>query len=1435
MKIFFNHCFDKRRFQQFIHWFFKTRKGQSPHFQTIVFLEKLKNLGFYSAMKAGFSISLEDLKIPFSKSSLLLTAEKNIFDNFLTPIERSQAILEIWNRTSDKLKKQVLQSFQISDFFNPVYMMAFSGARGNISQIRQLVAMRGLMADPQGQIIDFPIRSNFREGLTLTEYLICCSGARKGIVDTALRTASSGYLTRRLVDVAHHVVISQIDCGTNQSLLVEDLYDQKKKILSLNQRLIGRVLAKNITDNKGQIIGYQNQEISKILSEKLCRFHQKIFIRSPLTCKSPQFVCQFCYGWNLAEGQLVSIGEAVGILAAQSIGEPGTQLTMRTFHTGGVFTGILIDQTYSPFSGFAYYPFPCSGLLIRTQQGQIAFLSKNILVLKIHQKKNATLLPNQDLERQNCQFHFQASTLLYAPQGQFVEKNQLLAEGTSQDYRFIENEQHILCSSSGELFFENLVFVEKKFNLIENKILQNLGEFWILSGQLFFHSDKSPKGSRSAKPPTPARRARYASPSSAEGAESRHQKRFHKLDLINKQVPFFQIQIQSGSNFVEKKYQIIFQTKIQNFSMDFLFFKKIAYFHYQVPFFKIQTWMAGLILKSKYKYNPSKKYFQKLSIQNLPNPFLKKVLISREKKHFYFKFENTFSFFQENFCVLNFNPQGFYLFNFYNLVPKKTSNFLKKVINIVGPRPYLTLFQKKLFLSKRFFTTNQYSFYFFEKRRISFILFHWQKAFFINKYHFLISFFKNLSRKTLKVINQKVYLYKNPLGYFCFFRIPILTSGFRDEMYYSFLNFQGPLLFNFEKFFVQGIRNTFLFVKSLKKTKCKKTLPYISFFSPARTQRVELSDTSASGASPSPPPSAKVLGVGRQPGLGDELSFFLGSVVQTKNSKKFDSYFLDNFRTSLKIPLLKIQKRTIDFYFDSFFSILRDFGFHRNFQTRFSFNIPKKPIFYNFDIFFSLGIINNSVCISQLNRHPRSQLIEILPLLDNQKKLYCYLNSVWPIKTKSLENKKWCLIGSIYGNRELTITKINILKKFPGQKIMQRNFFKKSAEVGQLRAFGARPSPGGAPRKRDLSGGGLGTTWQAHIGEDTPHPIATSAWARVSGASPTPSASRADKWGGSGGNVLRPPSFFCILHPSWCTSSWASQIFIRFFLPIQVGEIVDLISFEKEHILLNNFQHLFSFRKNMLRLPRKMKPLGSLYQSDLFNNKIFGQLIAQTQKSFLFRHADVYLLNNQSILHGFHGEIISKDQHICTVFFNQSKTGDIVQGIPKIEQIFEARKKSKYSFHEIALSAKNFFDFEKRIFFYLRNLQKSVLNNIQRIYCSQGIHISDKHIEIIVRQITSNVLILDPGQTGLLPGEVVEFQWISRVNSFLISNQILYEPLLMGMTKTCLETSSFISAASFQETTRILGQAALQNQIDFIRGLKQNVILGNIIPGGTGY
>jgi DNA-directed RNA polymerase subunit beta' len=220
-------------------------------------------------------------------------------------------------------------------------MMAFSGARGNISQVRQLVAMRGLMADPQGQIIDLPIKSNFREGLTVTEYIISSYGARKGLVDTALRTADSGYLTRRLVDVAQDIIIREIDCGTQRSIIIKDMVANNQVLIPIANRLVGRVLFETLYyPHDGGVIAHVNQDLDHETNKIIVDAGIKsVSVRSPLTCDSARSVCQFCYGWNLAHGSLVDLGEAVGIIAAQSIGEPGTQLTMRTFHTGGVFTG----------------------------------------------------------------------------------------------------------------------------------------------------------------------------------------------------------------------------------------------------------------------------------------------------------------------------------------------------------------------------------------------------------------------------------------------------------------------------------------------------------------------------------------------------------------------------------------------------------------------------------------------------------------------------------------------------------------------------------------------------------------------------------------------------------------------------------------------------------------------------------------------------------------------------------------------------------------------------------------------------------------------------------------------------------------------------------------------------------------------------------------
>ncbi len=365
---------------------------------TLEVVEDLKELGFRYATQAGISIGMNDLKTPPSKSFFVSQAEKNMrlteqefLGGRITATEKSQRVVDTWHRTSELLKQEVVDHFRLTDSLNPVYVMALSGARGNFSQVRQLVGMRGLMADPQGLIISFPIRSNFREGLTLTEYFISCYGARKGLVDTALRTADTGYLTRRLVDVSHHVVVRKATCKTQHGIFLTELRSHnntKKPILSLKERLIGRVLAAtipletqdsfyDITNRRlaGTIVK-RDREISVDLAEKIAALGKPVFVRSPLTCSLRFDICQLCYGWSLSQGKLVTIGEAVGIIAAQSIGEPGTQLTMRTFHTGGVFSGDLLEEMSSPFSGYIGFPTPFQGLLIRTPHGRIAFLTK---------------------------------------------------------------------------------------------------------------------------------------------------------------------------------------------------------------------------------------------------------------------------------------------------------------------------------------------------------------------------------------------------------------------------------------------------------------------------------------------------------------------------------------------------------------------------------------------------------------------------------------------------------------------------------------------------------------------------------------------------------------------------------------------------------------------------------------------------------------------------------------------------------------------------------------------------------------------------------------------------------------------------------------------------------------------------------------------------
>ncbi|MBN2720698.1 MAG: DNA-directed RNA polymerase subunit beta', partial [Proteobacteria bacterium] len=319
--------------------------------KTIYLLDNIKNLGFSFATQSGLSICIEDMHVPERKAELLERAERNVAqvqkqytDGLITDGERYNKVVDIWAQVTEEVAEAVIGSLEEEGHkgegtFNSIYMMADSGARGSAQQIRQLAGMRGLMAKPSGEIIETPIRANFREGLKVLEYFISTHGARKGLADTALKTANSGYLTRRLIDVAQECIVTTDDCGTLDGITVTSLVEGGEVIQPLEERILGRVAQEDIRDpESGEIVVKGGDEIDEKAVEEIERRglgYEGIPIRSALTCRASRGVCAKCYGRDLARGQAVAVGEAVGIIAAQSIGEPGTQLTMRTFHIGG--------------------------------------------------------------------------------------------------------------------------------------------------------------------------------------------------------------------------------------------------------------------------------------------------------------------------------------------------------------------------------------------------------------------------------------------------------------------------------------------------------------------------------------------------------------------------------------------------------------------------------------------------------------------------------------------------------------------------------------------------------------------------------------------------------------------------------------------------------------------------------------------------------------------------------------------------------------------------------------------------------------------------------------------------------------------------------------------------------------------------------------------
>jgi len=358
------------------------------HEKTVIMLDKLKELGFREATKAGVSIGIDDMIIPKEKEQEIENAQKQIKEvekqyrkGVITPGERYNKVIDIWTHCTDQIANVMLKTLEYNQGkkeYNPVSLMVDSGARGNRQQVRQLAGVRGLMAKPSGDIIEKPILSNFREGLTVLEYFISTHGARKGLADTALKTADSGYMTRKLVDVAQDVIIREQDCGTTNGIWVQAISEGDDVVVKLSDRLIGRFSCDDIPNpqNPKELLIRANEEIDEIKARSLDDSRvEKVKIRSVLTCESKHGVCKACYGRNLATGALVKLGEAVGIIAAQSIGEPGTQLTMRTFHIGGTASAVFKQpQIKAKFEGVLRYN---ELRLVELEDGNNIVLNKN--------------------------------------------------------------------------------------------------------------------------------------------------------------------------------------------------------------------------------------------------------------------------------------------------------------------------------------------------------------------------------------------------------------------------------------------------------------------------------------------------------------------------------------------------------------------------------------------------------------------------------------------------------------------------------------------------------------------------------------------------------------------------------------------------------------------------------------------------------------------------------------------------------------------------------------------------------------------------------------------------------------------------------------------------------------------------------------------------
>ena len=1430
--IYQNNLVNKKQLRQILGWSFTNFDSM----QACSLADELKQLGFKYATKAGISISIEDLRVPFIKNLMLekaneeiVISEKIFVKGKITEVERFQKIIDTWNLTSESLKNQVVYYFKNYDPLNSVYVMAFSGARGNLSQVRQLVGMRGLMSDPSGEIMNLPITHNFREGLTITDYLMSGYGARKGIVDTALKTANSGYLTRRLIDVAQDILIREKDCKTNHSILIF------KKSFSKN--IVGRILNQTINDlNNLAIIAEKNSQITplliKILEQKKI---SKIYLRSPLTCLLYRAVCQQCYGWDLSTENLVDIGEAVGILAGQSIGEPGTQLTMRTFHTGGIFTSEISQQITSPTSGIVRFSKSLEKFSFRTNRGEEVYVTKNSGSLIIIPDSDNNIITKVKLSR---------NVIIFPKPNQYIRKNNVIGELINPNKQLRKEVKPILSHTDGE------IIISKLNNFNDNTLL------WILSGQLY----NSPKNS-------------FVN--------------FYSDYKINRKSYIFRTKLVSASygtiqnkNLKKKLYkrQILLQNNLYYFiNVTFQNLKKNIGNSNSILKFTEDKYLLNSIIKNfktylkitrrqKFAKSISNNYKTKTGgILFYDSRNLKKFKLSRSKIYFYYpNVIYSKNYFYEISEVIenlaNLNKYG--NFKIENGIYENKNNFPKNL--------YRTLIWIQ---EETYYLNCEPS-----------ILLVENGDFILDNFEIIPNSFSKTSG--LVILNQKNNIietltvrsglvYEGP-------EISSITKDGKNDFYLKKLFFPGEEIFS-----NIIIRSPYLCEQIYKKNKTQILIRPITLYEFSYTQNIKK--------------ILKNHTFNQQALKIDKITNFIyqsNQQIKTSNSVNLICEFLEiktqnsNFN-NLSIELLANTEHRI-----LIFKAVHNLNLNNYIPPILKYkNLEYSPLVQKnqfIDIYTTFiyleSVTSNTLEIIKFKVNQKDYKQILLISGDNcikVKKNLLPANAINDFIYESkninhlgkiiLENKKFFTIqkGQPYFFPKSKSQKLRFhnnleYKLFPEKKIKNLKKINKELYINSYNCFkhSIRTSP-------KIYFNNNNQICQLKINKiNFPLKIEFSKiFIKKNGnlySSMVPRFIRQFNIGIRSSNnsgLLTNSNLFA--YPRIDSNFINSEKYIEMNkLKLERTLLIQSNQIDKENQKYSNLTFI-KFMEYPFAKTTKSIGLYSITE-DLFEQELNS----------------VFCYNNQFLENGYTIGLLNLEKEI---------TGDIVQGLPRIEEILEARKKNQiikriptikklgllsqktslnenFDFHKLGTPIKenekinphkllkSYFNYYGLIKIFFCNRKKSViynrlignfegayksfkkvqtfiLNSVQNVYKSQGVTINDKHLEIIVQQMTTKVLVTEEGSTPLVKREIINLYHIYHINKIIKKEkkqQAYYLPLVFGITRAALNNPSFISAASFQETTRVLTKAAIEGQIDWLRGLKENIIIGHSIPAGTG-